>query len=110
MNGINLHEDKDLFREAIAFTNTVTKFPQRLIEKDYYCSVGCQKLNSIKMISPLQGLLLSRVYRFIAGLHPALLIPPLRGLRYVKNAESAEDAKIKKYSLRSLRSLRWIVC
>jgi predicted nucleotidyltransferase component of viral defense system len=39
MSEFNLHEDKDLFREAIAYTTSVTKFPQRLIEKDYYCSV-----------------------------------------------------------------------
>jgi len=36
---IRVHEDRDLFREAIRFTTTETSFPARLIEKDYFCTV-----------------------------------------------------------------------
>jgi predicted nucleotidyltransferase component of viral defense system len=37
--GIRLHEDLDLFREAVRFTATETGFPPRLIEKDYFCTL-----------------------------------------------------------------------
>jgi len=33
------HEDVDLFRDALFFTQTETGFSARLIEKDYYCSL-----------------------------------------------------------------------
>ncbi len=36
---IVLHEDADLFREAVRFTQSETGFTARLIEKDYFCSV-----------------------------------------------------------------------
>lgn len=34
-----LHEDPELFREAVNFTAATTAFSARLIEKDYFCSV-----------------------------------------------------------------------
>ncbi len=37
--GLNLHEDETLFREAVNFTAARTGFGQRLIEKDYFCTV-----------------------------------------------------------------------
>ncbi len=36
---IILHEDADLFREAVRFTQSETGFVARLIEKDYFCSI-----------------------------------------------------------------------
>ncbi|MBI2932330.1 MAG: nucleotidyl transferase AbiEii/AbiGii toxin family protein [Planctomycetes bacterium] len=36
---IPIHKDRELFREALSFTATQTGFSQRLIEKDYFCSV-----------------------------------------------------------------------
>ena len=36
---IRVHEDPDLFREAIRFTAAEASFPARLIEKDYFCTV-----------------------------------------------------------------------
>ncbi len=36
---ILLHQDPDLFREAISFTAAETTFPPRLIEKDYFCTL-----------------------------------------------------------------------
>ncbi len=62
MNGINLHKDKDLFREAIAFTNTVTKFPQRLIEKDYFCSVLLDYFSAIEELVFKGGTCLAKVH------------------------------------------------
>jgi len=38
------HEDTNLFRGAIRFTSAETGFSERLIEKDYYCSVALQDL------------------------------------------------------------------
>jgi predicted nucleotidyltransferase component of viral defense system len=40
----NLHEDTDLFREALSFTQSETGFSARLVEKDYYCSLLLQDL------------------------------------------------------------------
>ncbi len=34
-----LHEDPELFLEALNFTAATTAFAARLIEKDYFCSV-----------------------------------------------------------------------
>ena len=36
---IRVHDDPDLFREALNFTAAETSFPARLIEKDYFCTV-----------------------------------------------------------------------
>ena len=36
---IQIHEDVDLFREALSFTAAQTTFSAHLIEKDYFCSV-----------------------------------------------------------------------
>lgn len=36
---IRIHEDTDLFREAVNLTAAETKFAARLIEKDYFCTV-----------------------------------------------------------------------
>ena len=36
---IPLHEDPELFREAVSFTAATKAFNARLIEKDYFCSV-----------------------------------------------------------------------
>lgn len=62
MNGFNLHEDKDLFREAISFTTSVTKFPQRLIEKDYYCSVLLHYFSGSKDLVFKGGTCLAKVH------------------------------------------------
>ena len=40
----NFHEDTDLFREALSFTQSETGFSARLVEKDYYCSLLLQDL------------------------------------------------------------------
>lgn len=38
-SAVRIHEDIDLFREAVSFTAVETKFAARLIEKDYFCTV-----------------------------------------------------------------------
>ena len=44
--GFNIHEDADLFAEAINFTSATTGFAARLIEKDYFASVLLRHLCS----------------------------------------------------------------
>jgi len=41
-----LHEDTELFREAVMFTAARTGFSQRLVEKDYFCTVVLAHLAS----------------------------------------------------------------
>jgi len=44
--GLNVHEDPDLFAEAINFTSATTGFTARLIEKDYFASLLLRHLCS----------------------------------------------------------------
>ena len=44
---IKLHEDPELFREAVNFTAAETAFAVRLIEKDYFCSVVLEHLAQV---------------------------------------------------------------
>jgi predicted nucleotidyltransferase component of viral defense system len=43
---IRIHKDTDLFREDISLTAAQTKFPPRLIEKDYFCTVVLEYLKA----------------------------------------------------------------
>ncbi len=43
---LRLHEDAELFREAVRFTAAETGFVPRLIEKDYFCTVILQVLTT----------------------------------------------------------------
>ena len=36
---MNVHEDPELFREAVSFTAAQTMFAPRIVEKDYFCSL-----------------------------------------------------------------------
>jgi predicted nucleotidyltransferase component of viral defense system len=38
-SGTPIHEDADLFREAVNFTAAETSFPPLLVEKDYFCTL-----------------------------------------------------------------------
>jgi predicted nucleotidyltransferase component of viral defense system len=42
------HEDSDLFREALSFTQSETGFSARLIEKDYFCTLLLEDMFSIE--------------------------------------------------------------
>jgi predicted nucleotidyltransferase component of viral defense system len=44
---IKLHEDTELFREAVNLTAAETAFAARLIEKDYFCSVLLEHLSAM---------------------------------------------------------------
>ena len=44
MTSRDYHEDADLFRDAVSFTESETGFSGRLIEKDYFCSVVLEDL------------------------------------------------------------------
>lgn len=43
---LRFHDDRPLFREAIRYTASATGFSPRLIEKDYFCSVVLEYLDS----------------------------------------------------------------
>ena len=43
----NYHKDTALFREALSYTHSETGFSQRLVEKDYYCSLLLEDLLAI---------------------------------------------------------------
>jgi predicted nucleotidyltransferase component of viral defense system len=43
---IRVHEDRELFREAVNYTAAETGFGARLIEKDYYCTVVLAYVNA----------------------------------------------------------------
>ncbi|MBI4597019.1 MAG: nucleotidyl transferase AbiEii/AbiGii toxin family protein [Candidatus Omnitrophica bacterium] len=45
-SGSRVHEDPDLFREAVNFTAAETAFAPRLIEKDYFCTVLLEYLEA----------------------------------------------------------------
>ncbi len=47
MHGPTIHNDPNLFRESLTFTESETGFSARLIEKDYYCSVILHDLTSL---------------------------------------------------------------
>jgi predicted nucleotidyltransferase component of viral defense system len=62
--GILYHRDAELFRSAIRFTSATTGFNERLIEKDYYCSVALDALcfeGTLGMVFK-GGTCLSKVY------------------------------------------------
>lgn len=46
LQGIRVHEDVVLFREALSFTAARTGFPAGLIEKDYFCTILLAYLGS----------------------------------------------------------------
>lgn len=43
----NYHEDADLFREALSYTQSETGFGARPVEKDYYCSLVLEDLLAV---------------------------------------------------------------
>lgn len=43
---INYHEDAELFRDAIRFTASESGFSERLVEKDYFCTVALADLTA----------------------------------------------------------------
>ncbi len=52
---VRLHDDPDLFREAVRFTAAETGFITRLIEKDYFCTVLIQQLASSESALVFRG-------------------------------------------------------
>ena len=59
---IRLHEDPELFREAVNYTAACTGFVARLIEKDYFCSIVLQHLASVSNLVFRGGTCLSKVH------------------------------------------------
>ena len=52
---IGYHEDAELFRDALRFTAAETSFSERLIEKDYYCSVALADLAAAQLSLAFKG-------------------------------------------------------
>jgi predicted nucleotidyltransferase component of viral defense system len=61
---LHYHEDADLFRSALTFTESATGFSARLIEKDYYCSLLLHDLSELFGMEMVfkGGTCLSKVY------------------------------------------------
>jgi predicted nucleotidyltransferase component of viral defense system len=79
--GFNVHEDADLFAEAINFTAATTGFAARLIEKDYFASVLLRHLCSGSADLVFKGgTCLSKVYwdlsRLSEDLDFSVAVPP----------------------------------
>jgi len=107
----NLHEDADLFAEAINFTAATTGFAVRLIEKDYFASVLLRHLcrESTDLVFK-GGTCLSKVYwdfsRLSEDLDFSVAVPPeaTRGQRRsaaspMKQAVSAIPATLQAFRL-----------
>lgn len=61
--GFNVHQDADLFAEAINFTSATTGFAARLIEKDYFASILLRHLCDGRVDLVFKGgTCLSKVY------------------------------------------------
>lgn len=56
------HEDRELFRTALSFTATRTGFAERLIEKDYFCTVVLDYLAGVEGLVFKGGTCLAKVH------------------------------------------------
>jgi len=60
---IQIHQDPDLFREAVKFTTAETAFLPRLIEKDYFDTILMQYLSSLnEELTFRGGMCLAKIY------------------------------------------------
>ena len=86
------HEDADLFRAALSYTQSETGFSARLVEKDYYCSLVLADLlammtgqdESIKVEFSIREPILEPVERLPAH---TLLVDPFRQVMAVAPME-----------------------
>ncbi len=83
------HHDAALFRDALRFTSAATGFSERLVEKDYYCSLILADLRTLGGAAPVfkGGICLSKVHADYARLSEDLdftistAVPSARGQR-----------------------------
>lgn len=94
---IRIHRDNpELFREAIAFTAAETGFNQRLIEKDYYCSVLLKDLAALDSQLVFKGgTLLAKIHAGFYRLSEDLDFSISTGPTATKNTRSKSVAPIK---------------
>lgn len=59
---IPVHEDVELFREAVAFTAAQTGFIPRLVEKDYFCTLLLQYMTPVNNVVFKGGTCLAKVH------------------------------------------------
>ncbi len=94
---IKLHEDTELFREAVNFTQSQTAFSARLIEKDYFCSVLLEHLatESRGQLVFKGGTCLTKVYAEFYRLSEDLdfVIPTPVDTARSERSKRAEDVK-----------------
>jgi predicted nucleotidyltransferase component of viral defense system len=62
MSDLNLHNDRDLFREAVSYSAAVTKFLPRLVEKDYFCTLLLEYFLPLKDLVFKGGTCLAKVH------------------------------------------------
>ena len=93
---IRLHEDPELFREAVNYTAATTGFIARLIEKDYFCSVVLQHLATVSNLVFRGGTCLSKVHAELYRLSEDLdfIIPTPVDLPRSERSRSASGAKV----------------
>jgi len=79
LQGIRVHEDVDLFREAVSYTAAETGFIARLIEKDYFCTLLLQHTATVANAVFKGGTCLAKVhadfYRLSEDLDFAVSVP-----------------------------------
>lgn len=91
---LRLHESRDAFRQALSFTEAEFGFAQRLIEKDYYCSLILADLEPLFSSGLVfkGGTCLSKVhadfYRLSEDLDFAISIPTTANPRHRREARS----------------------
>lgn len=59
---VRIHEDPDMFLEAVRFTAAETGFSARLIEKDYFCTVLLEYLGRVRGLVFKGGTCLAKVH------------------------------------------------
>lgn len=62
MSSFAQHNDPDLFRESVNYTAASTKFLERLIEKDYFCSLALEYFSTIPDLVFKGGACLAKVH------------------------------------------------
>ena len=94
---VRIHqENPKLFREAIAFTAAETGFSQRLIEKDYYCSVLLKDLAALNSCLVFNGgTLLAKIHAGFYRLSEDLDFSISTGPTATKNTRSKSAAPVK---------------
>ncbi len=94
---IRVHEDRDMFLEAVNFTAAETGFSARLVEKDYFCTVLLQYLTKAGTLVFKGGTCLAKVHAEFYRLSEDLdfVIPtPCDAARAARSEQAASVKKV----------------